>query len=340
MGVIKAIFLLIRAFLVSRLNLAAEILALRQQVAVYKHTIKRPKLRARDRIFWVWLARFWSNWRSVLAIVQPETVIQWYRQGFKLYWRWKSRGGKPGRPAIEREIRDLIRRMSRENPTWGAPRIVSELAQLGHDIAEQTVSKYMIRTRKPPSPTWRTFLDNHVPDIAACDFVTIPTVTFRVLYVFIVLRHDRRQVVHFNVTTNPYAEWAAQQIINAFPHEEAPRVLIRDRDGIYGDYFTKRVENMGIEEVPIAPRSPWKNPYCERVIGSIRRDYPDHVVVLNERHLRRILTEYVGYHHNSRPHLSLDRNSPTPRDVEPPSQGKVISIRQVGGLHHRYARAA
>ena len=230
--------------------------------------------------------------------------------------------------------------MSRENPTWGAPRIVSELALLGHDVAEQTVSKYMVRTRKPPSPTWRTFLDNHVPDIAACDFFTIPTVTFRVLYVFIVLRHDRRQVVHFSVTTNPYAEWTAQQIINAFPYEEAPRFLIRDRDGIYGDYFTKRVESMGIEEVPTAPRSPWQNPYCERVIGSIRRECLDHVIVLNERHLCRILSEYFDYYHNSRPHLSLDRNSPTPREVELPSQGKVISTAQVGGLHHRYSRAA
>ena len=230
--------------------------------------------------------------------------------------------------------------MSRENPTWGAPRIVSELALLGHDVAEQTVSKYMVSTRKPPSQTWRTFLDNHVPDIAACDFFTIPTVTFRVLYVFIVLRHDRRQVVHFNVTTNPYAEWTAPQIINAFPYEEAPRFLIRDHDGIYGDYFTKRVESMGIEEVPIAPGSPWQNPYCERVIGSIRRDCLDQVIVLNEMHLRRILTEYFDYYHNSRPHLSLDRNSPSPREVEPPSQGKVISIRQVGGLHHRYSRAA
>ena len=340
MGIIKAIFLLIRAFLISRLSLAAENLALRQQVAVYTHTAKRPKLRRRDRIFWVWLSRLWSNWRSALAIVQPQTVIKWHREGFKLYWRWKSRARKPGRPPIEREIRDLLRHMSRENPTWGAPRIVSELALLGHDVAEQTVSKYMVRTRKPPSPTWRTFLDNHVPDIAACDFFTIPTVTFRVLYVFIVLRHDRRQVVHFNVMTNPYVEWTAQQIINAFPYEEAPHFLIRDRDGIYGDYFTKRIESMGIEEVPIAPRSPWQNPYCERVIGSIRRECLDHVIVLNERHLCRILTEYFDYYHNSRPHLSLDRNSPSPREVEPPSQGKVISIRQVGGLHHRYSRAA
>ena len=175
-------------------------------------------------------------------------------------------------PRIEREIRDLIRRMSRENPTWGAPRITSEPALLGHDVAEATVAKYMARPKKPPSQTWRTFLENHVPDIAACDFFTVPTVTFRVLYVFIVLRHDRRQVVHFNVTTNPHAEWTGQQIINAFPYEETPRFLIRDRDGIYGDHFKNRVKNMGVEEVLIAPQSPWQNPYCERMIGSLRRE--------------------------------------------------------------------
>jgi len=152
---------------------------------VYRHIVKRPKLRMRDRIFWVLLSRLWPNWRSALAIVQPETVIKWHRQGFKLYWRWKSRRGKPGRPCIEREIRDLIRRMSRENPTWGAPRILSELLLLGYDVAEGTVAKYMVRTRKPPSQEWRTFLANHVPDIAACDFFTVATVTFRVLYVFI-----------------------------------------------------------------------------------------------------------------------------------------------------------
>ena len=340
MGFLKACVLFLRAMLIPKIHLAFENLALRQQLAVSHQSGKRPKLRPRDRVFWVWLSRLWPNWRSALAIVQPETVVKWHRMGFKLYWRWKSRARKPGRPPIEREIRDLIRQMSQENPTWGAPRILSELLLLGYDVAEGTVAKYMVRTRKPPSQTWRTFLDNHLPDIAACDFFTVPTVTFRVLYVFIVLRHDRRQVVHFNITTNPYAEWTAQQIINAFPYEEAPRFLIRDRDGIYGDYFTKRVESMDIEEVPIAARSPWQNPYCERVIGSVRRECVNHLIVLSERHLVCILTEYFEYYHNSRPHLSLDRNSPTPRDVEPPSRGEVISTGQVGGLHHRYSRAA
>jgi len=340
MGIIQAIVLFLRACIMDRAAAAVENLALRQQVAVLKQSVKRPKLRLRDRVFWVLLSRLWRNWRSALAIVQPETVIKWQRKGFRLYWRWKSSRGKPGRPLIEPKIRDLIRRMSRENATWGAPRIVSELALLGHKVVEETVAKYMVRTRKPPSQTWRTFLANHVPDIAACDFFKVPTATFRVLYVFIVLRHDRRQVVHFNVTTNPYAEWAAQQIINAFPYEEAPRFLIRDRDDIYNFYFTGRVEGMGIEEVPTAPRSPWQNPYCERVIASIRRECLNHVIVLSEGHLKRILASYLEYYHVSRPHLSLDRNSPTPREVEPPSQGEVVSAPQVGGLHHRYTRAA
>jgi transposase InsO family protein len=340
MGVLKACVLFLRAMFVPPARLAIENLALRQQLAVYKQSVKRPKLRPRDRIFWVWLSRLWSNWRSALAIVQPQTVIRWHRQGFKLYWRWKSRNGKPGRPRIEQEVRDLIRRMSRENPTWGAPRILSEVLLLGHHVAEQTVAKYMVRTRKPPSQNWRTFLENHVSDIAACDFFTVPTVTFRVLYVFIVLRHHRREVVHFNVTTGPNAEWTAQQIVNAFPFDEAPRFLIRDRDGIYGKYFRDRVDAAGMEEVPTAPRSPWQNPYAERVIGSIRRECLNHLIVLSEAHLQRILTSYFEYYHDSRPHLSLNRNSPTAREVEPPCHGNVVSLPQVGGLHHRYSRAA
>ncbi|MGA2616914.1 MAG: hypothetical protein ABSF26_04835 [Thermoguttaceae bacterium] len=236
MGIIQAIFLFLRTFILGRAATAIENLALRQQVAVFKQSVKRPRLRPRDRIFWVLLSRLWANWRSALAIVQPETVIQWHRQGFRLYWRWKSRARKPGRPPVQREVRELIRRMSRENPLWGAPRILSELLLPGYQAAERTVAKYMVRTRKPPSQNWRTFLANHVPDIAACDFFTVPTVTFHVLYVFIVLRHDRRRVVHFNVTDHPYAEWAGPQIIDAFPYEAAPRFLLRDRDGIYGDH--------------------------------------------------------------------------------------------------------
>ena len=300
---------------------------------------KRPRLRQRDRIFWVWLSKLWSDWRSVLVIVQPDTVVRWHRQGFQLYWRWKSRPSKRGRPKIAAEIRNLIRQMSRENPTWGAPRIQSELHFLGHMVAKSTVEKYMVRHAKPPSQTWRTFLGNHVRDLVSIDFFVVPTATFRVLYCFIVLCHERRRIVHFNVTAHPTAQWTAQQVVEAFPFDGAPRFLIRDRDGIYGKHFRNRVKNMGIEEVVTAPRSPWQNPYAERIIGSIRRECLNHVIVLNEDHLRRILTSYLEYYHEARPHLSLNRNSPDPRDIEPPDQGKVIAIPQVGGLHHRYHRA-
>lgn len=324
----------------TRTELAAENLALRQQLAALHRQSKRPRLKKRDRIFWVWFSRLFRNWRSVLVIVQPATVIRWHQQGFKLYWRWKSRAKKPGRPQIWREIRDLVRQMCSENATWGVPRIHSEILLLGYDVSQSSVANYMNRDRKPPSQTWRTFLDNHVRDIVAVDFFTVPTATFRILFTFVVLRHDRRRIVHFNVTAHPTAEWTAQQIIEAFPEDSAPRFLIRDRDGIYGLSFQTRVANMGIEEVPTAPRSPWQSPYVERLIGSIRRECLNHFIVLNERHLRRILSSYFTYYHESRTHLSLDRNSPIPRDVEPPERGKVIAIPQVGGLHHRYRRAA
>lgn len=339
MGVMHSVVMFIRALLSNRAELAAENLALRQQLAVLREKTKRPRLSQSDRIFWAILSRIWKNWRSVLLIVQPETVVRWHRQGFRIFWRWKSRA-KRGRPSIELEIRRLIRRMSRENPLWGTPRIQSELALLGHIVADSTIDKYRIRPKKPPSQTWRTFLDNHVKDIVAVGFFTVPTATFRILFTFVVLRHNRRQIVHFNVTAHPTAEWTAQQIVEAFPFDETPRFLIRDRDRIYGHAFRKRVDSMGIEEVMIAPRSPWQNPFAEGVIGSIKRECLDHVIVINERHLRRVLRSYFEYYHESRTHLSLGRNAPIERDVEPPTKGRVVAIPQVGGLHHRYARAA
>lgn len=339
MGVVRVIVILLRACILRRAALVAENLALRHQLGILQRSVKRPRLRPRDRIFWVWLSRLWSDWQSSLMIVKPETVIRWHRQGFRLYWRWKSRK-KPGRPEIDAEICSLIQQMSRENATWGAPRIQAELQLLGYTIAESTVATYMVRHRKPPSQNWRTFLENHVLDIAAIDFFVVPTVRFHLLYCFLVLRHDRRRVVHFNVTAHPTAHWTGQQIVEAFPYDEAPRFMIRDRDGIYGMDFRERVKHMGIEDVVTAPQSPWQNPFAERVIGSIRRECLDHVIVVNEAHVRRILASYFAYYHESRTHLSLGRNAPTPRRVEHPSEGEVIAIPQVGGLHHRYARAA
>ncbi len=339
MGIARTIFLILRAFITDHSTIAAENFALRHQLGVLQRSMKRPRLRQRDRILWVWMSRFWANWRSCLMIVKPDMVLRWHRDGFRLYWRWKSRG-KPGRPKIDAEIRRLIRRMSRENATWGSPRIQSELALLGYAVDQSTVAKYMCRHRKPPSQTWRTFLENHAPDIVAIDFFVVPTVRFQLLYCLVVLRHDRRRVVHFNVSAHPTARWTGQQIVEAFPYDEAPRFLLRDRDGIYGVDFRERIMHLGVEEVVTAPRSPWQNPYVERLIGSIRRECIDHVIVLNETHLRRILRSYLAYYHESRAHLSLERNAPVPRRVEHPSEGKVIAIPQVGGLHHRYKRAA
>jgi hypothetical protein len=340
MGVVRVIVLLLHAFLSARAALAAENLALRQQLCVLQRSVKRPRLRRRDRILWVWLFRLWAGWRSCLMIVKPETVIRWHREGFKLYWRWKSRANRPGRPRTAAEIRQLIRRMARVNPAWGAPRIQSELALLGYTVAESTVARYMGRCRRPPSQTWRTFLENRVRDIAAIDFFVVPTVRFRLLYCFVVLRHDRRRVTHFSVTAHPTARWTGQQVIEAFPFNQSPRFLIRDRDAIYGHDFRERVRKMGIEEVVIAYRSPWQSPYVERLIGSIRRECLNQVIVLNEAHLRRILRRYFAYYHEVRTHLSLERNAPVPRRIEHPSEGRVIAIPQVGGLHHRYTRAA
>ncbi len=340
MSFVRVIALIFGGLLRSQASLALENLALRQQLAVLRRSVRRPRLRPRDRIFWVLLKRLCEDWRAHLILVKPETVVGWHRRGFKLFWRWKSRRG--GRPRIPREVIDLIHRMARENPTWGAPRIQSELRLLGYELADSTVARYMPRRpRGPSSQTWRTFLRNHLQCTAACDFFVVPTVTFRLLYCFMIISHERRRIVHFNVTPHPSAEWTAQQVIDAFPADGTePRFLLRDRDAIFGAVFRRRMRNMGIEEVVAARRSPWQNPYAERVIGSIRRECTDHFIVLGENHLRRILLSYQIYYNESRTHLSLARNSPFPRTVESTSMGPVVAIPQVGGLHHRYTRAA
>ena len=230
--------------------------------------------------------------------------------------------------------------MSRENPLWGAPHIHGELLKLGIEISETSVVKYMVRQRKPPSQTWRTFLDNHVQNLVSVDFFTVPTIRFQVLYVFLVLAHDRRRVVHFNVTAHPTAEWTAQQLREAFPFDQIPRYLLRDRDKIFGDTFREQVKDMNIEEVLSAPRSPWQRAYVERVIGSIRRECLDHVIVFGEASLRRTLSCYFSYYHHTRPHLSLAKDAPEPRPIQGPELGRVLAMPQVGGLHHRYERRA
>jgi transposase InsO family protein len=237
-------------------------------------------------------------------------------------------------------VRDLIRRMSLANTLWGAPRIVGELAKIEIDLPQSTVAKYMVRRRRPPSATWRAFLKNHVRDIVATDFFIVPTVRNQILFVFLVLAHERRRLLHFNVTANPTAEWTAQQIVEAFPWRDPPKYLLRDRDGVYGTTFRTRVTGLGFEEVVIAAQSPWQNPYVERLIGSIRRECLDHTIVLGERHLKRILADYFAYYHRWRTHQSLGMDSPEGRAIHPVDRGLVVEIDEVGGLHHHYERAA
>src|SRR5438132_3672703 len=318
-------------------QLAVENLALRQQLAVYKRTTARPKLRTTDRLFWIWLARVWAGWRQPLLIGTADTVLRWQRRRFREYWRKLSGRPTGGRPAVHAEIKALITRMATANPLWGAPRIHGELLKLGIFVAERTVSRLLPKRRSPPSQTWRTFLINHVHDLVSIDFFTVPTARLRVLFVLVVLAHHRRRVVHFNVTEHPTAHWTAQQIVDAFP---APPYLLRDRDQVYGQQFRHRVKGMRIAEVLTAPHSPWQNPFAERLIGSIRRECLNHVLVLGESHLRRILARYFEYYHRARTHLSLDKDAPDARAVELSDAGRIVEIPEVGGLHHRYVRRA
>jgi putative transposase len=338
--VFSALFAAVLASFRNRAALQVEVLALRHQLGVLHRSVKRPKLTAADRLLWAWLSELWGDWRTALVIVKPETVIAWHRKSFRLFWTWKVRSGNPGRPAVTKEVRDLIRRMSRENPIWGAPRIHGELLKLGIDIGETSVSKYMVRRSKPPSQTWRTFLVNHLKSLVSVDFFTVPTIRFQILYVFLVLAHDRRRILHFGVTAHPTAEWTAQQLRNAFPWDTAARYLLRDRDRIFGDDFAKQVRDMGIQEVLSAPRCPWQRAYVERVIGSIRRECLDHMIVFNEASLYQHVKMFVSYYHQTRTHLSLAKDTPETRPVHPPELGPVVAIAEVGGLHHRYERRA
>jgi putative transposase len=321
-------------------QLALENLALRQQLAVYKRTTTRPKLRTTDRLFWVGLARVWPGWRQALVIVTRDTVLRWQRRRFREHWAKLSGRPTVGRPPVNADIIALVRKMAAANPLWGAPRIHGELLKLGIEVAERTVSRLIPKRPIPPSQTWRTFLANHVRDLVSIDFFTVPTAQLRVLFVLVVLAHHRRRVLHFNVTEHPTAAWTAQQIVDTFPDDTAPSYLLRDRDAIYGDAFRQRVKGMRIHEVLTAPHSPWQNPFAERLIGSIRRECLDHVVVLGERHLRHVLTGYFAYYRRTRTHLSLTKDAPDGRPVEPPELGSIVPIREVGGLHHRYVRRA
>jgi transposase InsO family protein len=323
----------------SRAALELRLVALQHQLTVLRRQRPgRPQLSSMDRLLWVLLYRIRPQVIDAMVLVKPATVIAWHRKGFRFYWRWRSR--RPGRPRINPEIRDLIRGMSSANPLWGAQRIHGELLKLGIKISQATVGRWMPRRPKVPSPTWRSFVRNHLPDIAAIDMIVVFTATFQLLYALIVLNLDRRRVVHFEVTPNPTQEWLSRQMTEAFAWDTAPRYLLRDGDKSYGPTFRHRIRAMGITEVIIAPRSPWQNPYAERLIGSIRRECLDHVIIFNERHLRRVLSSYFQYHHDTRTHLSLGKECPRPRPIQFPSTGNIIAFPEVGGLHHRYERRA
>ena len=324
-----------------RSSLELEVVALRHQLAVLRRQCPgRPRIGAWDRLLWALLYRLWPQCLEVMVLVKPATVIQWHRAGFRLYWRWRSRPRCLGRPRVDCQVRALIRQMSQANPLWGAPRIHGELLKLGIRIGQTAVAKYMARRPRLPSPSWRTFLKQHVEAIAATDMFIVVSATFQMLYVVIVLRHDRRKIAHFGVTRHPTQVWLAHQVTEAFPWDTTPRYLLRDRDTAYGHRFRERVRVMGLEQVVTAPRSPWQNAYVERVIGSIRRECLDYTIIFNERHLRRVLSSYVDYYHRSRTHLALAKDCPEGRPTQSPDAGKIIAIPQVGGLHHRYQRIA
>jgi transposase InsO family protein len=328
----SAVFALFR----SRVALHAEILFLRQQLNVLqRRSPKRVALNNIDRLVFAGLYCLAPQALDALKILKPQTVIRWHRVGFRAYWRWKSRPHS-GRPGTPREIRQLIRDMSIANPLWGAPRIHGEILKLGIDVGQTTVAKYMARRRRPPSQGWRTFLHNHADGIASMDLFVVPTISFRLLYGLLILQHGRRQILRLAVTAHPTAEWIARQLTDAYAWAAAPRYIVRDRDAVYGDIFIRRLKAMGIRDRPIAARSPWQNGYAERLIGSIRRDCLDYVVVFSERHLRHLLASYQRYYNEARTHLSLNKDAPVSRAIQ--AVGGIVAKPLLGGLHHQYVR--
>jgi transposase InsO family protein len=335
-AILHALGRLVADLFKSRFRLEAENLFLRHQINIaLRRRPPRLQLRGSDRALLIWLTRLWPNLLGMAQVVQPATILRWHRAGFKVFWRWKSRN-RAGRPKLDRGLRDLIRRMSRENSLWGASRIHGELLMLGFDVAQSTVSKYMVRHRNPPSQTWKTFLQNHAEAIAAIDMCVVPTVTFELLFAFLVLGHGRRQLLWFEVTRHPTAEWLARQITEAFPWASAPAYLVRDNDRAYGHIFQCRVRAMGIRDRPISSGSPWQNGIAERLIGTLRRECLDQILIYGEAHFRQILAEYASYYNKSRTHLSLDKDTPAGRLVQ--RYGTISATPVLSGLHHRYAR--
>ncbi len=329
----------------SRGDLLLENLALRQQLGVLTRKYPRPQFAAADKFFWVMLRRLWLGWKRALTLVRPETVVRWHREGFRQYWAWISRRRvRAGRTLVSRELRQLIFRMVADNPTWGAPRIHGELKMLGFDISERSVSRWMRRAPRDVdlAKRWMAFLNNHREAIAAMDFFTVPTLTFNVLYCFFVIAHDRRRILHFNVTRHPSSVWVIQQLREAFPYDSAPGYLIFDRDTTFNAEVTDTAKSFGIEPKRTSFRSPWQNGVAERWVGSCRRELMDHVIVVNERHPKRLMNEYVRYYHEDRTHITLAKGTPAGREAATTFEAphRVVSTPRLGGLHHRYDLAA
>jgi putative transposase len=334
----------VTGFFRSRQNLLLENSALRQQITVLKRRHPRPKLSPLDKLFWLVARKFRAAWKQSLFVVTPETVVRWHRIGFRPYWSWLSRHRvRSGRNPIRQELRELIFRMVAENPTWGAPRIHGELQMLGFNLSERTVSRWVRRAPRNSEPArrWKTFLRNHRDAIAAMDFFTVPTLTFGVLYCFFIISHDRRRILHCNVTRHPTSTWVVHQLREAFPYDSSSKYLVFDRDTEFGFEVLAAVKSMGTEPVRTTFRSPWQNGVAERWVGSCRRDLLDHVIACNERHLKRLLADYVRYYHQDRTHLGLAKQTPARRDRSLPRESvPVLSRPRLGGLHHRYDLAA
>ena len=332
----------IRRLFQTRRSLLVENLLLRQQLVALNQRRPKPRLAMFDKLFWVLAQRLSSGWKQALIVVSPETVVRWHRAGFALYWRTISKARRVvGRKRISKEVCDLIFRMVAENPTWGAPRIHGELLMLGFDVSERTISRWMKRAPRDPelAKRWLAFLRNHREAIAAMDFFTVPTITFGVLYCFFVIEHDRRRILHFNVTKHPASLWVVQQLREAFPFESSPRFLIFDRDSKYGAEVPAAIRSLNIRAVRTSFESPWQNGVAERWVESCRRDLLDHVIPVNERHLKRLLSDYVRYYHEDRTHLGLGKGTPGGR-THSLTSGRIYSQERIGGLHHRYDRAA
>jgi transposase InsO family protein len=335
-GLSKLIWLAVVGLFRPRISLEAENLVLRHQLNVLRRkSPARIAFSGVDRMVFAGLYALAPNVLDALKIVKPDTVIRWHRVGFRGYWRWKSRA-RGGRPSTAVDIRQLIREMSIANPLWGAPRIHGELLKLGIEVGQTTVAKYMAKRRRPPSQGWKTFLYNHADGIASIDLFVVPTVSFRLLYGLLILQHARRDLLWLAVTAHPTAEWVARQFTEALGWRDAPRYVVRDRDRAYGSEFIRRIRAMGIRDRPISARSPWQNGYAERLIGSIRRECLDHVVVFGERHARNLLHSYKKYYNEYRTHLSLDKDAPLSRAVS--AHGRIVVSPVLGGLHHRYCR--